>query len=318
MALRVLLADESSTIKKVFQLALQDYAVDVRPVNVGIDVLPVARSFKPDIIFADVLLQKQSGYDVAANLKQDPDLGTVPVVLMWSGFMEFDEDKFTASRAEAKLEKPFDVNQLRGLVNELVPKTKGNRLSQYLSFPSQPEFKEDTPERPDQSLSSTPTAHVAREDFEQVPLPKIKGKDKYRVDISATDDQNDIPVAYQVPSEKIEVDSLLSSEDEPEEFAIRAASRNNTASGEAVDIGLKTGFSEIEANPKISAPKRASSSEPASTTPLSPEDLEKIIRQQSREVIEAIVWRVVPDLAAQIIEREIARLLQEREGVNPF
>ena len=59
MALRVLLADESSTIKKVFQLALQDFAVEVRPVNIGVDVAMVAKNFKPDIIFADVMLQKK-------------------------------------------------------------------------------------------------------------------------------------------------------------------------------------------------------------------------------------------------------------------
>src|SRR5580698_858214 len=88
MALRVLLADESSTIKKVFQLALQDFAVEVRPVNLGIDVASVALSFKPDIIFADVLLQKKNGYDVCNELKQDPALSSIPVVLMWSGFME--------------------------------------------------------------------------------------------------------------------------------------------------------------------------------------------------------------------------------------
>jgi len=50
MALRVLLADESSTIKKVMQLALSDFAVEVRSVPVGFDVLPVAQNFKPDIV----------------------------------------------------------------------------------------------------------------------------------------------------------------------------------------------------------------------------------------------------------------------------
>src|SRR5690606_27290914 len=112
MALRVLLADESSTIKKVFQLALQDFAAELKPVNLGVDVLPVAQSFKPDIIFADVLLQKRNGYEVSAELKQDPALKSIPVVLMWSGFMELDEDKYQASMANAQLEKPFDVAAL--------------------------------------------------------------------------------------------------------------------------------------------------------------------------------------------------------------
>ena len=64
MALRVLLADESNTIKKVMELSLQDFAVEVKAVNMGVDVLEVARNFKADIIFADVLLPKVSGYEV--------------------------------------------------------------------------------------------------------------------------------------------------------------------------------------------------------------------------------------------------------------
>src|SRR5690606_3309788 len=99
MALRVLLADESSTIKKVFQLSLQDFAVEVQPVNVGLDVLAVAKKFQPDIIFADVLLQKKNGYEVCSEIKHDPQLSKIPVVLMWSGFMELDEDKFNAAMA---------------------------------------------------------------------------------------------------------------------------------------------------------------------------------------------------------------------------
>jgi two-component system cell cycle response regulator len=63
---------KSTTIKKVFQLALQDFAVDVQTVNLGVDVSSVAESFRPDIIFADVLLQKKSGYEVSAELKKRP------------------------------------------------------------------------------------------------------------------------------------------------------------------------------------------------------------------------------------------------------
>lgn len=131
MALRVLLADESSTIKKVFQLSLQDYAVEVVTVNVGLDVIDVAHRFRPDIVFADVLLPKRGGYDVSSDLKADRELGDVPVVLVWSGFMELDQDKFQASNADAQLEKPFDARQLRQLIQQLVPKTKTQK---FLNF----------------------------------------------------------------------------------------------------------------------------------------------------------------------------------------
>jgi two-component system cell cycle response regulator len=157
MALRVLLADESSTIKKVFQLALQDYAVEVKSVNLGMDVLAVAQKYKPDVIFADVLLQKQSGYDVCEEIKRDAHLTQTPVVLMWSGFMELDQDKFEASGANGRLEKPFDVKTLRQLVQTLVPKTKSQDMSQYLQFPKLPAMLENSkPQSPPAPKTTLP------------------------------------------------------------------------------------------------------------------------------------------------------------------
>ncbi|MES2856623.1 MAG: response regulator [Bdellovibrionota bacterium] len=132
MALRVLLADESTTIKKVLQLALQDFAIEVKAVHVGVDVLEVARTFLPDVIFADILLQKKNGYEVALEIKQTPAL--IPVVLMWSSFMEFDEALAVKNRADGRLEKPFDVEVIRKLILELVPKTRTQRLAHFLEF----------------------------------------------------------------------------------------------------------------------------------------------------------------------------------------
>lgn len=315
MALRVLLADESSTIKKVFQLALQDFAVDVRPVNIGLDVVPVAQNFKPDIIFADVMLQKKSGYEVAADVKQDPNLAGIPVVLMWSGFVELDEDKFQASHANAQLEKPFDVGALRKLVTDLVPRTQNQRLSQFLTFPPMPEIEEKpgtgtataTQAAPAPQPPPPPGAHTAPpplpdEDFQQISIPKMKGaqNEKYRVNLKPEElEAEHVPVEFDVPSEKIDVEEIFSTaEAEDEPFKLRENKRPATAP---------------------SAPPMIDMAEPAApaapTVPaLSAEQLEKIIREQSAEVIEQVVWKVVPDLAAQIIERELNRLLKERDA----
>lgn len=153
MALRVLMADESSTIKRVIQLALQDFAVEVKSVPVGLDVLPVTKAFKPDLIFADVLLPKRSGYDVCKDLKSDAQTKIIPVILMWSGFMELDEAKFSSCGAEGKLEKPFETEQLRHLVTSLVPKLNQNPVSAFLKFPRLPDFEESAQKKPQDHLS---------------------------------------------------------------------------------------------------------------------------------------------------------------------
>jgi hypothetical protein len=48
---------------------------------------------------------------------------------------------------------------------------------------------------------------------------------------------------------------------------------------------------------------------------LNEKQLESIIRAQSQEVIEKVVWQVVPEIATRIIEREIERLLKERKSL---
>ncbi len=277
MALRVLLGDESSTIKKVFQLALQDFAVEVKPVNLGVDVLPVAQTFQPDIVFVDVLLQKKSGYDVAAELKQDPVLGAIPVVLMWSGFVELDEDKFQASRADAQLEKPFDVAALRKLVTGLVPRTQGQRLSEFLTFPK-------AVEEPAQPIE--PQQPEDDEPFKQVPIPEMKGAEKFRVNLSPEELQPDhIPVDFadleQSQSERSD-DTSEDNDDLVEDFQMVEPGRTNR--------------SEIPNIPKMNE-----------------DQIEAIIRAQSAEIIESVVWKIVPEIATQIIERELSRLLRERD-----
>lgn len=147
MALRVLLADESSTIKKVIQLALQDFGVEVKAVPVGTDVEAVAKQFKPDLILADVLLVKKNGYEIATSFKQQEDLQNIPIVLMWSGFIAFDETKFAVSGAEGKIEKPFDADTLRDVVKKCVPRLQGNQISKYLKY-ELPEFVEAKPSIP--------------------------------------------------------------------------------------------------------------------------------------------------------------------------
>ena len=83
----------------------------------------------------DVLLAKKSGYEVCAEIKADPQLAKLPVVLIWSSFMDVDEKKAVASGATRRLEKPFDAETLRGLIRELVPVTGSNAITYSTNVP---------------------------------------------------------------------------------------------------------------------------------------------------------------------------------------
>lgn len=394
MALRVLLADESSTIKKVMQLALQDFGVEVKSVPIGLDVLQVTRSFQPDIIFADVLLSKKSGYEVAAELKTDPALKSIPVVLMWSGFMEIDEARAKASGADRRLEKPFDADHLRSLVKEMVQKVKENQIVDYLTFPELPEIvetpgedhpihssyasftplPENEPPPPDTSLPlaapvrSAPQSQHQKsappeieplmspdledpDDFQQVPLPGSKtvnifeksreeedwrqgGLEQFRVtpkeqspvfkSTEPTDDLLDLTDASVATTDGIEYASLDELEDltvaRPAQPVPQPPSMPPKAPPPRAEMPRKPAPPAPQAPPPRAAgpaPRTVAATAPSpGVGPLDPLRAEEVLREQVREVLENIAWKIIPDIAERIVREEIQKLLKEAERLS--
>lgn len=257
--------------------------------------------------------------------------------------MDLDQDKYQASLANASLEKPFDVGTLRKLIQELVPKTKTQKLSGFLNLPKMPEFTDQAGKKPtatpapaakeeskDWGMDSfePPTGLLALADddeFKQVPIAQPKNEspkndqelikddsdDKawQRTDLSRfkiqldEQNENDLPVDYVVPNTAVHTRKPIKT---PVANAKPAAV---AVDDDDLDLDIPSQSSLPNLNAKKVAETAAVS---APTSPLSEAQLEKLIREQSQAVIEAVVWKVVPDLAARIIERELERLLNEK------
>lgn len=365
MALRVLLADESSTIKKVMQLALQDFGVEVKAVPIGLDVLQVSKSFRPDIVFADVLLSKRSGYDVCADLKGDALLKNTPVVLMWSAFMELDEPRARDSKCDRRLEKPFDADQLRSLVKDLVPRLNENAISNYLSFPDLPEIVEapipppvhaEPPPAPKAAtpppappMSARPSAPARKpapptmrlpevsspeaeefvsedllagpsqdmddpDDFQQVPLPGSKTRNV--LDHARRDEEE----WRQGGLEQFRVSPESLQLEDAEMFA-DVSTASIAVAGEDDDVSMDNLEDLTQPRQAPPAPKAAPSTRTfapsqASIPQLDPMRAEEVLREQVREVLESIAWKIIPDIAERVVREEIQRLLKDAERLS--
>ncbi len=344
MALRVLLADESSTIKKVMQLALSDYGVEVKSVPVGLDVLQVSKNFKPDIVFADVLLTKRSGYEVCADLKNDSQTAHIPVVLMWSGFMEIDELKAQECQADRRLEKPFDADLLRSIVSDLVKKTESNPISNFVTFPEMPEFDE-SPMAKEDSVSKIPTIPDSH-NLDSIPLDP--DMDNFSVDsIESTDSENyfanipeidenaaflgnneeefsSVPLTANPKSfDEEEVDEGGWSHQDLTKFKIQVpleseethfAEKFVIPSNETLDdsaIPMDEVYEEVPtAQQQVRTNAQGKSN---SKMDIGSDLVEKVIREEAREIIEAICWKILPDIAERVVRDEIKKILRETE-----
>ena len=80
---RILIVDDESGFTHLLRLTLESSGKFlVEEVNDGRRALEVARYFKPDIVFLDVVMPEIDGGDVAKQFRADPEFAALPVVFL--------------------------------------------------------------------------------------------------------------------------------------------------------------------------------------------------------------------------------------------
>jgi DNA-binding response OmpR family regulator len=125
MASTLLLADGSPTIQRIVALTFAGQEFKVISVNDGDQAITAIAAERPDIVLVDVAVPKRNGYEVAAFVKQRPDLAHIPVLLLAGALERVDEARAAEARCDGVLVKPFDPQQVLARVRELVRGGKG-------------------------------------------------------------------------------------------------------------------------------------------------------------------------------------------------
>jgi CheY-like chemotaxis protein len=119
----LLLADDSVTIQRVIELTFADEDIRVIAVGDGQQAIDRVTADPPDIVLADTGMPEQDGYEVAAFIKNDPNLAHIPVVLLTGAFEPVDGDRATKAGCDAVLVKPFEPQEVIKRVRELLGKS---------------------------------------------------------------------------------------------------------------------------------------------------------------------------------------------------
>ena len=82
--------------------------------------LAILRETVPDLVLVDVMLPGRSGLDVLAEMRGDPALRGVPVIVLSAWQAPEDVERAIAAGADRFLAKPFRVDELAATAQELV------------------------------------------------------------------------------------------------------------------------------------------------------------------------------------------------------
>ncbi len=122
MAKHILVVDDSATMRKAIELTFTAGDFRVSTAETGDEALGKAHADAPALFILDTTLHGKSGYDIAAAIRADANLKSVPILLLSSRFAPYDEARGKASGVDAHLDKPFDTQALIDKAGELAGK----------------------------------------------------------------------------------------------------------------------------------------------------------------------------------------------------
>ncbi len=127
MTARILLIEDNPQNRYLTTFLLEQHGHQVLLAETGLEGLALASAARPDLILLDIQLPGMDGHAVARSLKADPELKSIPIVVVTSYAMVGDREKCLAAGAEGYIEKPINPETFVAEVERyLLPQTKDN------------------------------------------------------------------------------------------------------------------------------------------------------------------------------------------------
>jgi twitching motility two-component system response regulator PilG len=120
-ATRVLVIDDSNTIRRSAEIFLKQGGHDVLLAEDGFDALAKVNDHAPQLIFCDILMPRLDGYQTCAIIKRNPRFAHVPVIMLSSKDGLFDKARGRMVGSQDYLTEPFTKEQLLRAVQQFSP-----------------------------------------------------------------------------------------------------------------------------------------------------------------------------------------------------
>ena len=109
---KVLVVDDSNTIRRSAEIFLKQGGHEVLLAEDGFDALAKINDYQPDLVFCDILMPRLDGYQTCAIIKRNARFAGIPVVMLSSKDGVFDKARGRMVGSQEYLTKPFTKDQL--------------------------------------------------------------------------------------------------------------------------------------------------------------------------------------------------------------
>jgi DNA-binding response OmpR family regulator len=124
MRKRVLICDDDELLRDLVQYRLTNRGYEVFAAKDGREALDLAREFAPDAMLLDAMMPGVDGYEVLRQLREDPALSKIPVIML------------TARKQENDILTALELGADEYMVKPFIPEELVARLSRLIGAPS--------------------------------------------------------------------------------------------------------------------------------------------------------------------------------------
>lgn len=110
--------DDDINICEALEIILNDKSYKVRRFEYGAKLLKELKESIPDMLIMDVLLTKESGIQIAKNIRKTDRYKNIPILIMSANYVE--DIRLKQTKAIGFLRKPFDMYELIEIVEKYI------------------------------------------------------------------------------------------------------------------------------------------------------------------------------------------------------
>ena len=117
---KVLIADDEQNIVISLEFLMKREGFEVVVANDGEEAIRRIRADQPDLVLLDVMMPKKSGFEVCQEVKSDPALAAVRILMLTAKGRDTEVAKGLALGADAYMTKPFSTRELVDKVRSML------------------------------------------------------------------------------------------------------------------------------------------------------------------------------------------------------
>lgn len=117
---RVLVVDDSITIRKVTSRMLERNHYDVVTAKDGVDAIGKLQEYTPDVVLLDIEMPRMDGYEFATHIRSSNKLKEIPIIMITSRSGEKHRQRAMRIGVNNYLGKPYKESELLGNIQQVL------------------------------------------------------------------------------------------------------------------------------------------------------------------------------------------------------